>query len=99
MNKEYLLKYINLSIAITFFGYLLFLIIYPELPTGDTIQSTYMLQLFHLILFITAVKIDDYKYKNFKLYNLVILFFLIAYVHNFSTYLSHYNFEFIRNLA
>jgi hypothetical protein len=99
MNKEYLLKYINLSIAITFFGYLLFLIIYPELPTGDTIKSTYMLQLFHLILFITAVKIDDYKYKNFKLYNLVILFFLIAYVHNFSTYLSHYNFEFIRNLA
>ena len=55
MNKEYLLKYIMI-IAITFFGYLLFLIIYPELPSGDTIKSTYMLQLFHLILFVTAVR-------------------------------------------
>lgn len=98
MNKEYLLKYINLSIGITFFGYILFLIIYPELPTGDTIKSTYMLQLFHLILFVVAIKIDDYKFKNLKLYNLIILFFLISYIHNFSTYLSHYNFEFIRNM-
>ena len=89
INKQ-LCKYIQFSILFTFFGYIWFLIRYPEIPTGDTIKSTYILQLFHLIAFSAAIYLDDLREKNFKLYYSLVFLLLGVFTHNISAMLSHF---------
>ena len=48
LNRESVF-YIKYSIIFSIIGYSWFLIMYPEIPTGDTIKSTYMLQIFFFI--------------------------------------------------
>jgi len=87
-------QYILISVLITFVGYLWFLISYPQLPTGDTIKSTYIIQLFHLLAFLSASFLEDIEKSNNKKYLALITLLLFAYIHNFSTYLSHFPFKF-----
>ena len=86
-----LLKY---SVSITFIGYFWFLIKYPEIPTGDTIKATYIIQMFHLIGFIFASYLEDLKNKNTTFYITILTILFFVYIHNFSTYLSHFPFKF-----
>ena len=89
-GSKFFHKFLKYGILFSFFGYLWFLIKYPEIPTGDTIKATYIIQMFHLIGFIFASYLEDLKNKNLKTYFIILAFLLFAYVHNFSTYLSHF---------
>ncbi len=83
-------RYIKYSILFTFFGYMWFLIKYPEIPTGDTIKATYILQLFHLLAFSAAIYLEKLKDKSKKNYMIIISILIIIFTHNFSAMLSHF---------
>ena len=57
-KKDTFIRYISISTAVSFLGYLWFLISYPALPTGDTIKATYIVQVFNLIIFLYALWLD-----------------------------------------
>ena len=82
--------YIFISIIFSLLGYLWFLIKYPELKTGDTIKATYIIQMFHLIVFISAQQLIKIKYFNPKLYKLITTSFIFLFFHNLSAMLSHF---------
>ena len=86
--------YIIISALVSFFGYLWFLVMYPELPTGDTIKSSYIIQLFHLIAIVSASYLEDLQKTNLKRYSIVIFLLTFCYFHNFSAYLSHFPIKF-----
>tara|TARA_B100001113_G_C21122710_1_gene628109 strand:- start:5511 stop:6899 length:1389 start_codon:yes stop_codon:yes gene_type:complete len=87
-------KLLFFGIIFSFLGFLWFLIKYPEIPTGDTIKATYIIQLFHLAVIICASYLEDLKEKSSKYYLLIISFLLLVYAHNFSAYLSHFPLKF-----
>jgi hypothetical protein len=97
-KKDIFIRYISLSIMFSFFGYLWFLISYPSLPNGDTIKATYMVQIFNLSVFLFALWINQYKEINYKKYFAVIGVMVVVFIHNFSSYLSHFPIDFILNL-
>ena len=89
-NKQsFLVRYINLAVIVSFVGYIVFLISYP-VGNGDTIKATYIIQMFHLIVFLASIKFEKLKSENLKIYNFIIFAFLIIYIHNFQTFLSHF---------
>jgi len=88
-KSTFLVKYINLAILTSFVGYLLFAIAYPN-STGDTIKSTYIIQAFHLMVFLASIYFSDLKKTNKKFFNLILSLLAIIYIHNFDTYLSHF---------
>jgi len=87
-------RYITLSIIISFFGYLWFLISYPELPTGDTIKATYMVQFFNLLLIPSTIKLVNFRESKHVIYKPLIFYFIFILLHNFSSYLSHFPYRF-----
>tara|TARA_X000000368_G_C23051704_1_gene721748 strand:- start:2514 stop:3878 length:1365 start_codon:yes stop_codon:yes gene_type:complete len=87
-------SYILISSLVSFFGFLWFLIKYPELPSGDTIKSSYIIQLFHLVAIISASYLEDLQKKDIKKYSILILMLAFCYFHNFSAYLSHFAIKF-----
>ena len=91
-NEKYnvLIKYIRYSILITFIGYLWFLIKYPEIPSGDTIKSTYIIQMFHLIAFTSSLYLEKIKEKNKPFFTFVIFCLLAVFTHNISSMMSHF---------
>jgi len=93
-EKKVFINYLFFSVIISFFGYLWFLISYPEFPTGDTIKATYIIQMFNILVLLGSFKLDEIKKKNKKLYTSLIILFLIVYVHNYSSYLSHFPISF-----
>ena len=84
------IRFVKYLIAVSFFGYLWFTIKYPALPTGDTIKASYILQLFHLLCFPAAFKLESIFRKNAKLYYLILFLLVIVFGHNFSAMLSHF---------
>ena len=97
-KKDTFIRYISISIALSFFGYLWFLISYPSLPTGDSIKATYIVQVFNLIVFLFALWLDQHKNVNYKRYLLIISVLIFVFIHNFSSYLSHFPVNFINTL-
>jgi hypothetical protein len=97
-KKDDFIKYIILSVFITFFGYLWFLISYPEIPSGDTIKATYMVQLFNIIIIPSSLWLSKMKEDNLKRYSKIIVVLVLVFIHNFSSYLSHFPLNFIQNL-
>ena len=92
--KSYLIiQYVNLAWIISFIGYLMFVIMYPT-PSGDTIKSTYIIQAFHLMVFLASIYFYDLKKLNKKIYNGILLILIVIYVHNFQSYLSHFPLNF-----
>ena len=89
----FLVKYINSALITSFVGYLLFTIAYPN-STGDTIKSTYIIQAFHLMVFLASIYFNDLKKTNKKVFNLTLIIFVVIYFHNFQTYLSHFPFNY-----
>ncbi len=92
------LKYIKYSIIFSLAGYLWFTISYPVIPSGDNIKTTYMIQLFHLLVFLSALKLEEIKKDSYKIYTGILFLLSVSFVHNFSTYLSHFPIEYIKNL-
>jgi len=97
-KKDAFIRYISISTAVSFLGYLWFLISYPALPSGDTIKATYIVQVFNLIIFLYAFWLDQYKKINYRKYLLILGIFIFVFFHNFSSYLSHFPISFISNL-
>ena len=93
-SREYkiFLKFITYLISVSFFGYLWFAIKYPALPTGDTIKASYIIQLFHLLCFPAAFRLDHIYRKNVTFYYIIIFLLLIVFGHNLSAMLSHFRF-------
>ena len=89
-KKNYFLIYILFSIFVTFGGYFWFLIKYPAMDSGDTIKSTYMIQGFHLIGILTINYLEKLKKRDLNKYIVVIVVFLVTFIHNFSAMLNHY---------
>ena len=91
-NQKYnvLIKYIKYSILITFLGYLWFLIKYPEIPSGDTIKSSYIIQMFHLMAFTSSLYLEKIKEKNKTFFTFIIFCLLVVFTHNISSMMSHF---------
>ncbi len=91
-NQKYnvLIKYIKYSILISFLGYLWFLIKYPEIPSGDTIKSSYIIQMFHLIAFISSLYLKKIKEKSKTSFTFIIFCLLAVFTHNISSMMSHF---------
>ena len=82
--------FIKFAILSSFIGYLWFLVSYPEIPSGDTIKSTYIIQMFHLLAFSAAIYLEEIKESNLKKYNIIVLVLFIVYFHNIPSMLSHF---------
>lgn len=89
----FLVQYIHYAWIFSFIGYLIFAIMYPT-PSGDTIKSTYIIQAFHLMVFLASIYLHDLKRLNKKIYNGILLTLIVIYVHNFQSYLSHFPISF-----
>ncbi|OUW74376.1 MAG: hypothetical protein CBD76_00455 [Pelagibacteraceae bacterium TMED216] len=87
-NRSLVVSYINISIFVTFIGYLWFVFRYPTSGQGDTIKSTYMVQLFNLLIFCTTLFLENLKSK--KLYFLIISILIFIFFYNFESYLAHF---------
>jgi hypothetical protein len=92
-KESYFIKYMTISIFISIFGYLIFAISYIE-DGSDTIKASYIIQLFNLLVFLASVYFHKLRTLNKKVYNIVLTFLIIIYIHNFQTYLSHFPINF-----
>jgi len=88
-SSSFLIKYINLATLCSFIGYLIFTISYP-VETGDNIKATYIIQGFHLLVFLASVYFERLKTINLKTYNILITLLVLIYINNFQTFLSHF---------
>ena len=89
LNRE-VVFYTKYSIIFSLIGYTWFLIMYPELPSGDTIKATYMLQIFFLLAFLSAIYTDQIKHRNIKLYILLNVILLLVFSHNVMAFIVHF---------
>ncbi len=92
-KKNFIIQYINYAVIFSFFGFLIFTISFP-VSTGDTIKSTYIIQMFHLIVFMASIEFEKLKFSNRIKYNTLLTILVIIYVYNFQTFLSHFPINF-----
>jgi hypothetical protein len=92
-KKNLIIQYINYGVLFSFFGFLIFAISYP-VSTGDTIKSTYIIQMFHLIVFMASIEFEKLKYSDLKKYNFLLTILFVIYIYNFQTFLSHFPINF-----
>lgn len=92
-KNVYLVQFLKLAIFSSFFGYLMFSISFPE-NNGDTIKASYIIQLFHLAVFLASIYFQKLKTINLRIYKLLLFFLTIIYIHNYQTYLSHFPINF-----
>ena len=87
--ETYFISYLILAILISFFGYLWFLISYPE-DSGDTNKATYIIHLFHLLGLLSVYYLEKIKQTNKKVYIYWTTILVFVFIHNYSSFLSHY---------
>ena len=92
-KSNFIVQYVNLAWICSLIGYLIFAIMYPT-SSGDTIKSTYIIQAFHLMVFLASIYFYDLKRLNRKIYNGILLTLIVVYIHNFQSYLSHFPLSF-----
>ena len=92
-KSNFIIQYVNLAWICSLIGYLIFAIMYPT-SSGDTIKSTYIIQVFHLMVFLASIYFYDLKRLNRKIYNGILLTLIVVYIHNFQSYLSHFPLSF-----
>ncbi len=88
-KEMYIVRYINWAIITSFFGYLLFAISYP-IETGDTVKSSYIIQLFHLAAFSSSIYFYKLRSLNKAIYIQLLVVLSLIYIHNFQSFLSHF---------
>ena len=86
---DYFDLYLVMATLVTIFGYLWFLISFPQ-AEGDTNKATYIIHLFHLLGLMTVLKLEDIKNKNYRYYSATIMVLLIIFLHNLSAMMSHF---------
>ena len=93
-KNSYFVKYLNLAIIVSLIGYFIFSILYP-VPSGDQIKSTYIIQVFHLLVFLSSIYFEKLKETNIRVYALLLSILIGIYIYNFQTYLSHFPINFL----
>ena len=77
--KEYFNLYLSIAVFTSLFGYLWFLISFPQ-PGGDTNKATYIIHLFHLLGLMAVFRLEDLKQKNYRSYfSIMLILFLFFY--------------------
>jgi hypothetical protein len=92
-NQTFIFKYINYSIFISMLGYIIFFLSFPT-ETGDTVKGVYIIQVFYLLAFLASSYLEALKDKNFKLYAVINILFIVIFVHNINAYVSHFPYDF-----
>ncbi len=92
-KSRFLIQYINLAIISSLLGYFIFAISYPDW-SGDSIKATYIIQMFHLAVFLSSIYFHKLEKINKKIYNGILSILVLIYIHNFQTYLSHFPLNF-----
>ena len=77
-KNHFVIKYISFSVLFSLLGYLWFTISYPE-PAGDTVKATYIIQMFHLIIFSSSLYLESIKRKS-RNYTRVYLYYSSLYM-------------------
>ena len=93
-KSNYFIRYVSYAIISSFVGYLIFFILFPT-SSGDTIKATYIIQAFHLMVFLASIYLNNLKEKNKKIYFTILTILIIIYTHNYQTYLSHFPINFL----
>ena len=88
-NSFFLIRYIKYAVYFSFFGFLVFSIAYVS-DTGDVIKASYIIQLFHLIVFVASLYFHKLRIINKNAYFITLFLLLVAYTHNFQSYLSNF---------
>jgi len=88
-NLDHLNKYLVIAVFISFFGYLWFLITFPN-SSGDTNKSTYIIHLFHLLGLCSALSIEKLKISNTKVGFSILSILFFVFIHNLSSMMSHF---------
>ena len=84
------INFIKLSSLFSIVGYIWFVIKYPEVPQSGTIKASYMIQFFHLSTFPAIFYLYYLQDSNKRAYLITIFLLIFVFIHNFSTYLSHF---------
>ena len=87
--KEYFNLYLSIAVFTSLFGYLWFLISFPQ-PGGDTNKATYIIHLFHLLGLMAVFRLEDLKQKNYRSYFSIMLILFFVFLHNLSAMMSHF---------
>ena len=93
-KSNFIIQYVNLAWITSLVGYLIFTISYPN-TTGDTIKSSYIIQAFHLMVFLASIYFYELKRVNKKMHRGIIISLIVIYIHNFQSYLSHFPYNFL----
>lgn len=93
-KNDYFIKYIGYAIIASLIGYLIFTIFFPT-PSGDTIKATYIVQAFHLMVFLASIYLNKLNKRNKKAYMTILIILIATFIHNFQTYLSHFPMSFL----
>ena len=93
-KSNFIIQYVNLAWITSLVGYLIFTISYPN-TTGDTIKSIYIIQAFHLMVFLASIYFYELKRVNKKMHRGIIISLIVIYIHNFQSYLSHFPYNFL----
>ena len=88
-KDSFIIKYLNFSMFFTLLGYLVFVLYFPT-NSGDTIKSTYIVQLFNLAVFSASIYFYKLKHTNKTIYNVIIILLISIFIFNFQSYLSHF---------
>ena len=74
---------------VSLFGYLWFLISFPQ-PGGDTNKATYIIHLFHLLGLMTVFKLEEIKQNNYRSYFSIMLILFFVFLHKLSAMMSNF---------
>ena len=88
-NLDSLNIYLVFAIFVSFFGYMWFLISFPN-PSGDTNKATYIIHLFHLLGLCSALFIEKIKTTNTKVGFSILSILFVVFIHNLSAMMSHF---------
>ena len=88
-NLDSLNIYLVFAILVSFFGYMWFLISFPN-PSGDTNKATYIIHLFHLLGLCSALLIEKLKTTNTKVGFSILSILFVVFIHNLSAMMSHF---------
>ena len=96
-KNNYFVNYLNKTVIFSFLGFLWFLLSFYE-STGDTIQATYFIHAFHMMILIAAIYLQNIKDTNQTLYKLILIILGGIFIFNFQSYLSHFPVSFIEDI-
>jgi hypothetical protein len=82
--------FLLLVLALTAFGYLYALILYPSLESGDTIKATYVLHAAPCVALLFGLLAARLEKVRLWLFSIVMVLLALVYLHNLPAMITHY---------